>query len=84
MPSDKSTAKAFPSYTAGTIVADSIPLNWPGVFVRRMRFPRKVDRFLVPATPEPLFSCILGGTAVFRERHIGQEWIERLQAVGAI
>ncbi|MEK7949538.1 AraC family transcriptional regulator [Luteolibacter soli] len=77
MTPDKSTAKAFPNYTSGRIVADSELLNWPGIFVRRLRFPRQVDRFLVPATPEPLFSCVLSGTAAFRERDAGQDWIER-------
>lgn len=77
MTPDRSTARAFPTYSVGRIVADSAPLHWPGLYVRRLRFPRQVDRFLVPATPEPLFSCILGGTAVFRERDPGQDWIER-------
>lgn len=36
-----------------------------------------VDRFLVPATPEPLIACQLGGTAEFEERDLGQAWIAR-------
>jgi AraC family transcriptional regulator len=36
-----------------------------------------VDRFLVPATPEPLISCGLAGTAEFRERDIGEAWVTR-------
>jgi hypothetical protein len=42
--------------------------------VRRYRFPRVVDRFLVPATPEPLISCGLAGSAEFRERERGEAW----------
>lgn len=48
-----------------------------GLFVRRYRFPRVVDRFLVPATPEPLISCGIAGSAEFREREIGGSWITR-------
>lgn len=73
----RSTAKAFPTYAAGEIVADSDALNWQGIYARRMRFRCQVDRFLVPATPEPLFSCVLGGSAAFRERDMGKDWIER-------
>lgn len=42
--------------------------------MRRYRFPRVVDRFLVPATPEPLISCGIAGSAEFREREIGGAW----------
>ena len=45
--------------------------------MRRYRFPRVVDRFLVPATPEPLISCGLAGSAEFRERDIGGAWLTR-------
>ncbi len=45
--------------------------------MRRYRFPRVVDRFLVPATPEPLISCGLAGTAEFREREVGGNWVTR-------
>jgi AraC family transcriptional regulator len=31
----------------------------------------------VPATPEPLISCVLAGSAEFRERDIGQAWVTR-------
>jgi hypothetical protein len=47
------------------------------LFVRRYRFPNVVDRFLVPATPEPLISCSLAGSAEFREREIGEAWLKR-------
>ena len=40
-------------------------------------FPRVVDRFLVPATPEPLISCGLAGSAEFRERERGEPWVTR-------
>jgi hypothetical protein len=43
-----------------------------GLFVRRYRFARVVDRFLVPATAEPLIACVVGGSAQFRERDVGQ------------
>jgi AraC family transcriptional regulator len=36
-----------------------------------------VDRFLVPATPEPLISCGIAGSAEFREREIGGPWVTR-------
>lgn len=66
------------------MVADSASFQWPGLFVRRMRFPRKVDQFLVPATPEPLISCVIGGKAEFREREIGEEWVDRQLTRGDI
>ncbi|MEZ0276880.1 MAG: helix-turn-helix domain-containing protein [Roseimicrobium sp.] len=74
---NQTTAAAFPRYSTGEIVADSATLQWPGCFVRRSKFPRTVDRFLVPATPEPLMSCVLAGSAEFRERDIGQTWVNR-------
>ena len=45
--------------------------------MRHFRFPRVVDRFLVPATAEPLISCVLKGAATFEEREIGGAWLER-------
>lgn len=74
---DRSTAAAFPRYLTGEVVADSVALQWPGLFARRWRLPRVVDRFLVPATPEPHISCNLAGTAEFRERDVGGKWITR-------
>jgi hypothetical protein len=56
-------------------VADSAALRWSGLFVRRYKFPLVVDRFLVPATPEPLISCQLAGSATFKERDIGGTWL---------
>ena len=49
----------------------------PGLYARRWQHPRVVDRFLVPATPEPHISCTLRGTAEFRERDVGGAWITR-------
>lgn len=74
---NQTTAAAFPRYAAGEALADSSPLQWPGLYVRRYRFPRVVDRFLVPATPEPLISCGLAGSAEFREREVGGNWVTR-------
>ena len=74
---DRTTAAAFPRYAAGEVLADSASLQWPGLYVRRYRFPRVVDRFLVPATPEPLISCGLAGSAEFRERELGEPWVTR-------
>ena len=74
---ERTTAAAFPRYLMGRIVADSAALQWPGLFARRMRFPRVVDRFLVPATAEPLISCGLAGSAEFRERERGGAWVTR-------
>ncbi len=74
---NRTTAAAFPRYAAGEVVADSASLQWKELFVRRYRFPRVVDRFLVPATPEPLISCGLAGLAEFREREIGEAWLTR-------
>ena len=59
------------------MVADSAALHWSGLYVRRYRFPRVVDRFLVPATREPLISCSLAGSAEFREREVGGAWLTR-------
>lgn len=74
---DRSTAAAFPRYLTGEVVADSVALLWPGLYARRWRLPRVVDRFLVPATPEPHISCNLQGMAEFRERDVGGAWITR-------
>ena len=52
--------------------------------MRRYRFPNVVDRFLVPATPEPLISCTIAGSAEFREREIGQAWLKRQIGPGYI
>jgi hypothetical protein len=73
----RSTAAAFPRYLTGEVVADSIALQWTGLYARRWRLPRVVDHFLVPATPEPHISCNLRGIAEFRERHVGGEWLTR-------
>lgn len=74
---DRSTAAAFSRYLAGEVVSDSVALRWPGLYARRWRFPRVVDRLLVPATPEPHISCNLAGRAEFRERDVGGAWITR-------
>jgi AraC family transcriptional regulator len=81
---DRTTAAAFPRYAAGEVLADSASLQWPGLYVRRYRFPRVVDRFLVPATPEPLISCGLAGSAEFRERKLGETWVTRQIGPGDI
>jgi len=73
----RSTAAAFPRYLAGEVVTDSVALHWPGLYARRWRLPRVVDRFLVPATPEPHISCNLRGVAEFRERDVGGAWVTR-------
>src|SRR5438876_9155664 len=81
---ERTTAAAFPRYAAGGPVADSASLQWKGLFVRRYRLPRVVDRFLVPATPEPLISGGLAGSAEFREREIGGAWLTRQIGPGHI
>src|SRR5207244_10312864 len=81
---ERTTAAAFPRYAAGGPVADSASLQWKGLFVRRYRLPCVVDRFLVPATPEPLISCGLAGSAEFREREIGGAWLTRQIGPGHI
>jgi len=43
--------------------------------VRRYRFPRVVDGFLVPATAEPLIAAIIAGSAEFEEREVGGTWL---------
>lgn len=74
---DRTTAAAFQRYSNGELLADSATLQWQGLYVRHLRFPLDVDRFLVPATPEPLISCVLAGVAEFRERDVGQTWVQR-------
>ncbi len=76
-PPDRTTAAAFPLYSLGEVLADSASIQWTGLFVRRYRFPRVVDSFLVPATPEPLISCQLRGAAEFFEREVGEAWLSR-------
>jgi len=74
---NRTTAAAFTRYAQGEIVADSAALLWPGLYVRRIRFSCAVDRFLVPATAEPLISCVVRGTAEFQEREVGDSWVTR-------
>ena|GEM_PF-5746650 len=74
---DQTTAAAFLRYAHGEVVADSAAFQWPGLYVRRFRFPRVIDRFLVPATAEPLISCVVRGEADFQEREIGGAWQAR-------
>ena len=81
---DRTSAAAFPRYAAGEVLADSASLHWKGLFVRRYRSPRVADRFLVPATPEPLISCGLCGSAEFLERDIGGAWLTRQIGPGHI
>jgi len=81
---ERTTAAAYPQHLKGRVAADSAALHWPGLFVRRYKFPRLVDRFLVPATPEPLISCQLAGSAVFKERDIGGNWITHLLKRGTL
>jgi AraC family transcriptional regulator len=59
------------------VVTDSVALQWSGLYARRWRLPRLVDRFLVPATPEPHISSNLRGMAEFRERDVGGAWVMR-------
>jgi AraC family transcriptional regulator len=81
---NRSTAAAFPRYLTGEVVADSVSLQWQGLFARRWRLPRVVDRLLVPATPEPHISCNLGGVAEFQERDVGGAWITRQIRAGEL
>jgi AraC family transcriptional regulator len=81
---ERTSAAAYPRHLKGQVVADSMALRWPGLFVRRYRFSPVVDRFLVPATPEPLISCSLAGSAEFRERDVGGAWVTRLIGRGHI
>jgi AraC family transcriptional regulator len=74
---EQTTAAAFPRPPSGQVVADSASLWWSGIYVRRYRYPRVVDRFLVPAAPEPLITCVIAGAAEFRERDVGGAWITR-------
>ena len=74
----------FSRYLHGRVLADSVALHWSGVYVRRFLCPRVVDWFLVPATPEPLISCGLAGSAEFREREVGQAWVTRQIGPGHI
>jgi AraC family transcriptional regulator len=72
---NRTTAAAFPRYLNGEILADSRSLQWSDLYVRRCRFPRVVDRFLVPATAEPHISCTIAGSAEFLERDPGGKWL---------
>src|SRR5437762_12648930 len=74
---ERTTAATFPRYAAGEVLADSASLRWKGLFVRRYRFPRVVDRFLVPATPERLISCSLVGSAEVREHELSGAGLTR-------
>src|SRR3954470_119324 len=80
----RSTAAVFPRYLTGEVVADSVALRWTGLYARRWRLPRVVDRFLVPATPEPHISCNLQGKAEFQERDVGGAWITRQLRAGEL
>lgn len=72
---DHTTAHVFPEYIGAEVIADSANLKWSGLFVRRYRFPRVVDGFLVPATAEPLIAAIIAGSAEFEEREVGGTWL---------
>jgi AraC family transcriptional regulator len=72
---DHTTAHVFPEYIGGEVIADSATLKWPGLFVRRYRFPKVVDSFLVPATAEPLIAAIIAGSAEFEEREVDGTWL---------
>src|SRR5882724_5836825 len=72
---DHTTAQVFSEYIGGEVIADSATLKWSGLFVRRYRFPRVVDSFLVPATAEPLIAAIIAGSAEFEEREVGGTWL---------
>ena len=72
---DHTTADVFPEYIGGEVLADSATLKWPELFVRRYRFPRVVDGFLVPATAEPLIAVVIAGSAEFEEREIDGSWL---------
>jgi AraC family transcriptional regulator len=74
---DRSTAAAFPRYLSGEVLADSVSLQWQGLYARRWRLPRVVDRLLVPATPEAHISCSLKGRAEFQEREVSGQWVRR-------
>ena len=74
---ERTTAEAFPRYVGGEVLADSTALKWPGLFVRRYRYPRVVDGFLVPATAEPLIAYEIAGSAEFEEREVGGPWLPR-------
>jgi AraC family transcriptional regulator len=71
---ERTTAAAFPRHPSVHIIGDSAALKWSGIFIRRHRYPRVVDRFLVPA-PEPLITCTIAGRAEFRERDVGGAWL---------
>ena len=71
---ERTTAEVFPRYVGGEVLADSATLKWSGLFVRRYRYARVVDGFLVPATAEPLIACNIAGSAEFDEREIGGPW----------
>src|SRR5687768_2115964 len=79
---ERTSAEAFPRYLTGEVVADSVALRWPGLYARRWRLPRVVDRFLVPATPEPHISCNLKGSAEFQERDVDGAWVTRKISAG--
>ena len=74
---ERTTAAAFPQYPNVQVLADGSSLQWTGIYVRRYRYPRVVDSFLVPATPEPLIACVIAGSAQFHERDIGAGWLTR-------
>jgi AraC family transcriptional regulator len=74
---EHTTAEVFPRYVGGEVLADSATLRWLGLFVRRYRYSRVVDGFLVPATAEPLITCNIAGSAEFEEREIGGIWLPR-------
>jgi AraC family transcriptional regulator len=63
---------------------DSALLQWVGLFVRRYQCPSVVDTFLVPATPEPLISCVMTGSAELQEREVGEAWVTRNVQPGSI
>jgi AraC family transcriptional regulator len=70
---ERTTAEVFPRYVGGEALGDSTTLKWPGLFVRRYRFARVVDGFLV-AIDRVYY---IAGSAEFQEREIGGGWLPR-------
>ena len=69
---ERTIAEAFPQYIGGQVIADSATLKWPGLFVRRYRFPPGSGRVSwFPPPTEPLIAGIIAGSAEFEEREVG-------------
>jgi AraC family transcriptional regulator len=74
---ERTTAAEFPRYSNGEVLATVHPSDGHGFLCGALGFHGLWIDSCLPATPEPLMSCVLAGSAEFRESDVGQAWVRR-------